>query len=165
MKNPIGVIDLAAKRAFKVLPFVSSLAPAVVIVFGVSVVFAIVQSHRALSAGAQAAGTILQQTVKPRLEMIPMDEQGYTAAVDMLSRLNPNVAIGLRKDIGALRVVAQDPAQLPEWLYALSTVQSYRKGLVWSASEICLKKCEGNVAASADLKAFTQKISVQSTTK
>lgn len=162
MKNPLTQIDDAAKSAFRVIPFINVLAPAMLIVCAVGVTIAILQVQKALKSGGQIAAISLQKTTKPKLDTVKLDPNGYVEASTVLGRLNPSVTVAYNKEIDGIRVSVTDPAKLPEWIYLLSTVQGYRKGLMWTASEICLKKCDGGNAAVADLKAFTQKISVES---
>jgi hypothetical protein len=162
MKNPIAAIDDFAKNSFKVIPFVSLIAPAMIIMCGIAVSLAIIQVQRAFQLGSQTAAVVMQKTAKPRLEQVKLPPPGYIEAATVLARLNPGVTVSYKKETDSLHVAVAAPDQLPEWLYLLSTVQGYRKGLVWSASEICLKKCEGGAAAVAELHAVTQKISVDS---
>lgn len=162
MKNPISAIDDVAKSAFKIIPYVGLIAPAMVLMCGVAVSLAIIQVQRAVSTGGQTAAVVFQKTAKPTLEQVKLSPEGYQEAAKVLARLNPGVALAYKKENDSLHVVISNPSQLPEWLYLLSTVQGYKKGLIWTATDICLKKCENGAAATADLRAVTQRISVDS---
>jgi hypothetical protein len=160
MKNPFNSIDASLKNGFKVVPFISLLAPAVIVLCGVGMIFATIQVKKVVSSGGQAVAVAIQKANTPKLTKINFDAGGYLDAVNVLMRLNPSVNVSYNKEKELLNVSIQDPALMPEWIYLLSTVQGYRKGLVWNAAFICLKKCDSGAAASADLKAFTQHISI-----
>lgn len=161
MNNPLTAIDDYLKGLLKIAPFVNIMAPALVLVCGIGMVFAVIQVQKALDVAGKEAAVMMQATAQPKLNTMPLDPSGYMDAAKVLSQLNPSVKVDYIKEKDILQVSVAEPSQLPEWLYLLSTVQSYRKGLVWNATEICLKKCDANAAAIADLKAFTQKIAVQ----
>jgi hypothetical protein len=146
--------------AVKMAKYVNVLAPVLLLVAGFSVYAAISEVDKALNSGGHTAANAITKTVKPSLQRLPLDANGYREAGQVLSRLNPSVKVQYEKDKDHLMVAITDPVLLTEWVYLLSTMQSYRPGLLWRADRICLKKCDGGLAAVAELKAYTQQIAI-----
>ena len=87
----------------------------------------------------------------------------YQSAANVIAKNNSAVQISLPRERTAILLSIKDPALLPEFIYALVTVQSYRQGVAWNAVQICLSKCEGGNAATAEITGYTQTISFSGT--
>jgi hypothetical protein len=100
-------------------------------------------------------------TSSATVNKVPLTAVGYEDARRIVGQGNPSVVVNLNKEKNGLTVSVTDAALMPEWLYLISTMQAYQPGLMWNAEKICLKKCEGGEAAYAELKAFTQQVTIQ----
>lgn len=146
------------QNLLKVMQYINHLAPLLLVLAGLSVWFAAVQVQKAVTVGGQTVVAAKAGRVTPTLADVPLEASGYMDAGQMIARLNSGVVTRYDKDRGALIISVSDPALFPEWFYALATLQSYRKNLIWQAARMCVKKCEGGDAAKAELKAYTQQI-------
>jgi hypothetical protein len=97
--------------------------------------------------------------ITPLLDKKPLSAADYRSAAGIMAKNNSAVAIALNTSNNALLVSIKDPARLPEFMYALATLQSFRQGVAWDGSAICLAKCAGGLAATAEITGYTQGIS------
>ncbi|MFD2274156.1 hypothetical protein ACFS07_32635 [Undibacterium arcticum] len=120
--------------------YISLVAPTALLLSALSIWFATTQINKVISTGAQSAANAITKNQPPKMNKRNMDAAGYAEVVNLLSRGNPavRVQLGINKD--SIVVSVADPEQMPEWVFLLSTLQSYRPGLIWTAERICLKK-------------------------
>ncbi len=97
--------------------------------------------------------------IRPLLDKKPLTAADYRSAAGIMAKNNPAVVIALNTNNNALLVSIKDPQRLPEFMYALATLQSFRQGVAWDGSDICLAKCAGGMAATAEITGYTQGIS------
>ena len=101
------------------------------------------------SQSAQKAQAVLEKTPLPVAEL-----QRYQ---EVLTRLHPAVSIELSGDSKGFQVSVSDPRLYNEWIFALYSLQSYGKNVLWEATRLCLKNCSGG-AAMAEVQGYTQAI-------
>lgn len=97
--------------------------------------------------------------IAPLVDKKPLTAADYQSAASIMAKNNAAVAIALNQNRSALLVSVKDPALLPEFMYALATLQSFRQGVAWDGRTLCLAKCENGTAASAEITGYTQGIS------
>lgn len=143
--------------------FVSVATPTVIAAALLTTWFAFSQVEQVLtlSAKSAAAKSDFEMTRSATVNKVPLTAVGYEDARRIVGQGNPSVVVNLNKEKNGLTVSVTDAALMPEWLYLISTMQAYQPGLMWNAEKICLKKCEGGEAAYAELKAFTQQVTIQ----
>ncbi len=83
---------------------------------------------------------------------VPLPE--LTALSTMLARVTPSVTF--KPEGKTLKVWVDAPVDYSDWVLALSTLQTYQKGLVWDVKVICAN-CDGK-AAYAEVEPYVQKI-------
>lgn len=155
-RSPSALKNFAVRSA----EYISLIAPAMLILAALSIWFAVIQTQKALTSGRQSIANDASELKAPSLKQRPLPALGYLDAVTVLAAANPAVKVTLGQSKNSVIVSVTDPALMPEWFYLLSTVQSYRGGLIWTADRICLKKCDAGQAAFAELKAYTQEVSI-----
>lgn len=106
---------------------------------------ALVSAVRTSSAQAGDAATLSKVDV-------PLSE--LTALSTMLARVIPSVTF--KPEGKTLKVWVDAPVNYSDWVLALSTLQTYQKGLVWDVKIICAN-CDGK-AAYAEVEPYVQKI-------
>lgn len=146
--------------AVKSAPYLSLAAPVMLVLAGFSIWFAVSQAEKAIISGRQTMANNVARTQTPVIKPRPLPAPGYAEAIAVLAGANPAVRVSLGRNKDSVLVSVADPNLMPEWFYLLSTVQSYRAGLIWTAERICLKKCEAGDAAFAELKAYTQEVAI-----
>lgn len=102
---------------------------------------------------SQSAQKAAQATVE-RKPLPPAEMQRY---VEMLGRLHPTITFELAPDAKAFTVSIGDPKLYNDWLYALYSLQSHGKNVLWDVSKLCLRSC-GSGAAIAVVHGYTQSI-------
>jgi hypothetical protein len=114
---------------------------------------AVSDAARAVATKAKDAGTMPQGITLAR-QPIP-DEQAVRSA-ERLARLVPTVRVSV---VGkSILVSTSDVHGFPDWMYALTTVQTTASDVLWEAEEICLGTCEGGMAAHARITGYRQTI-------
>lgn len=103
---------------------------------------------------AMRAGADMQTVNVASLLKVPLAPPELNALSIMLTRVTP--AVSIKPDGKKLKVWVDSASNYPDWMLALSTMQSYQKGLVWDVSIICTS-CEGK-AAYAEVEPYVQKI-------
>jgi hypothetical protein len=156
VRSPFAIKTFAVRAA----EYISLIAPAMLILAALSIWFAVTQAQKAITSGRQSIANDATQLKAPSLTQRPLPATGYGDAVAVLAAANPAVKVSLGKNKDSVIVAVTDPALMPEWFYLLSTVQSYRGGLIWTANRICLKKCDAGQAAFAEIRAYTQEVSI-----
>lgn len=84
----------------------------------------------------------------------------YVDFANAMIQLNPAVQFGISKDGQFATVSVTSPEHFPEFYYALNTLDSFGKGIVWEAEKLCAGKCEGG-AGIAHIKGYRQIINVK----
>ena len=182
LKNPIGDIVPApepamepaaaprahafGKRMNHVKPFLTAavhnmtpVAPVMFIAAMVLAVLAVMQCASFVTAFTRETKSKETSNLAPLVDKKPLAAPDYQSAANVLAKNNSAVQVELSPARTAIVISIKDPALLPEFVYALVTIQSYRQGVAWSANRICLSKCEGGKAATTEITGYTQAIS------
>ncbi|ABD72083.1 hypothetical protein Rfer_4397 (plasmid) [Rhodoferax ferrireducens T118] len=107
---------------------------------------------RALVSAVRTSGAQAGDAASLSKEDVPLPE--LTALSTMLERVTPSVSF--KPEGNTLKVWVDAPVNYSDWVLALSTLQTYQKGLVWDVKVICAN-CEGK-AAYAEVAPYVQKI-------
>ena len=134
-------------------------SPIIFIAAVVLTVLAVLQISTFISAFTQEIKSAEVKNVSPLIDKKPLIGADYQSAANIIAKNNSAVEVAVSRTRNSITVSIKDPALLPEFMYALSTIQSYRQGVAWSATRICLSKCDGSYAATAELTGYTQAIS------
>jgi hypothetical protein len=94
-----------------------------------------------------------------KLEKVPASDAEYTQAIKFCMNHTPGVSCALTS--GKFVVSIDNAEKYEDWMFALASIQSYGKDIVWEPKLICIGQCSG-AAASAELIAYSQKIVFQS---
>lgn len=97
---------------------------------------------------------VAEKGVGVTLSKTPVSLPELTAMSVMFTQLIPNVTF--KVDGKLLKVSVESPANYADWVMAVSTLQTYQKGLVWDVKVICTT-CEGQ-GAYAEVEPYLQKI-------
>lgn len=135
------------------------IAPVLFIAATILAVLAVMQTSAFISAFTREIKSTEAKSIAPLLDKKPLLPADYQSAANVIAKNNSAIQIGLSKEKSAIQISIKDPALLPEFMYALVTIQSYRQGVAWSANEICLSKCASGNAATAEITGYTQSIS------
>ena len=135
------------------------IAPFLLVAAIVLSVLAVVQVSSFVAAFTHDSKATAANTIAPLIEKKPLGPADYQSAANVIAKNNSAVVVELSRDRSAILLSVREPALLPEFIYALVTIQSYRAGVAWNATRLCLAKCDGNVAASAEITGYTQAIS------
>lgn len=92
------------------------------------------------------------------LEKKPVSEQEYTAAINFCKQNTPEVKCSA--SAGKMKVEITDGQHYADWIFALSSLQSHAKDMLWETDSLCVGACSG-ASASATLIAYNQKIIVK----
>lgn len=133
-------------------------APLLLIAALVLSVLAVRQSAAFVAAYSRETKIAEVGKLSPLIERKPLIAADYVSAASVLAKNNAAVQVALSRNRTALFISIKDPALLPEFIYALVTLQSYRRGVAWSAIALCLNKCDG-AAATAEIEGYTQAVS------
>ena len=154
------------KPAHHVAPFLSAALQNVSLIAPLLFVAAVVLSVMAANQTALFITAINREIkssegnkIAPLLDKKPLRAADYQSAANIMAKNNSSVTISLPADRSAVQISIREPALLPEFMYALATLQSLRQGVAWRATSLCLAKCPGGTAASADITGYTQAIS------
>ena len=154
------------KRMNHVKPFlvaavhnITPVAPVMFIAAIVLVVLAVTQCVAFVSAFTRETKSNATAELAPLVIKKPLAPPDYQSAANVIAKNNSAVQVDLPAGRTAILISIKDPALLPEFVYALVTLQSFRQGVAWSADRICLSKCEGGKAASAEITGYSQAIS------
>ncbi len=134
-------------------------APVMFIAAVVLTVLAVMQCATFVSAFTRETKSETTSSLAPLVDKKPLTAPDYQSAANVLAKNNSAVQVELAPSRTAISISIKDPALLPEFVYALVTIQSFRQGVAWSATRICLSKCEGGKAASTEITGYTQAIS------
>ena len=154
------------KRRNHVKPFLTAavhnmtpVAPVMLIAAIVLAVLAAMQCASFISAFTRDIKSTQTSSLAPLVDKKPLAAADYQSAGNVLAKNNSAVQVELSPARTAILISIKDPVLLPEFVYALVTAQSFRQGVAWSATRICLSKCEGGKSASAEITGYTQAIS------
>ena len=116
-------------------------------------------SIRQLVAAAMSANVVQakQKTPEASIERKPLPASELQRYQETLVRLHPSVSIELTADSKGFTVSIPDPRLYNEWLFALYSLQSHGKSVLWDVSRLCLKSCGGG-AAIAVVQGYTQSV-------
>ncbi len=134
-------------------------APALLIAAIILTVLAASQASAFVAAFTRQIKSTEAKSIAPLLDKKPLLPADYQSAANVIAKNNSAIQIALPREKNAIQISIKDPSLLPEFMYALVTIQSYRQGVAWSANEICLSKCASGNAASAEITGYTQSIS------
>ena len=167
----IGVVPPPPTHAFgrslnHVQPFLGAalnnftlIAPLLFVAAVILTVLAVMQTSAFISAFTRESKASATNAVSPLIDKKALGPADYQSAANIIAKINSAVLVTLPADRSSISISVKDPSLLPEFVYALVTIQSYRTGVAWSAKQICLSKCESGNAASAELTGYTQAIS------
>ena len=125
----------------------------------VMAVLAVMQCASFVSAFTREAKSKTASNLAPLVDKKPLIASDYQSAANVIAKNNPAVQVELPTARGSIVISIKDPSLLPEFVYALVTIQSFRQGVAWNATRICLSKCEGSKAATTEITGYTQAIS------
>lgn len=134
-------------------------APVLFIAACVLAVLAVIQTSAFITSFTREIKSAEAKTIAPLLDKKPLLAADYQSAANVIAKNNSAIQIALPREKNSIQISIKDPALLPEFMYALVTIQSYRQGVAWSANEICLAKCASGNAATAEITGYTQTIS------
>lgn len=135
------------------------IAPVLLVTAVTLSVLAAIQASSFIAAFTRQVKSAEIRTLTPLIDKKPLAAADYQSAADVLAKNNSAVQVSLSRTKTSIVLSIKQPALLPEFIYALVTMQSYRQGVAWNAGQICLNKCEGGAAASAEITGYTQAIS------
>ncbi|MDY7572987.1 hypothetical protein [Actimicrobium sp. CCI2.3] len=151
--NHVGPFLNAALQNF------SLIAPLLFVAAVVLCVMAANQSALFITAITRDIKSTEANKIAPLLDKKPLQAADYKSAANIMAKNNSAVLVAVNTSNNALLVSIKDPALLPEFMYALATLQSFRQGVAWDGRELCLAKCDGGMAATAEISGYTQGIS------
>ena len=160
MSNPIEKIKGDALILVKLSKYINFSAPICVLLAAGSIYFATSQLHEFLNVGAKSIA-VEQNKATPVINKVALDEAGYKDVIEVLTKNNPAVHVALNEDHNSMDVSLTSPEHLAEWVYLLSTLQSYRTGLLWKAKMICINNCKSKLPIEAQLTAYSQTITTK----
>ncbi|MEY3200753.1 MAG: hypothetical protein RIR70_303 [Pseudomonadota bacterium] len=105
------------------------------------------------ASSAQAAIKAPQASVEKK-PLPPAKVQEYH---DILRRLHPAVTIDITQEGRGLSISVPDVRLYSEWMFALYSLQSYGKSVLWEADRVCLKEC-GGPSAVAVVHGYVQSV-------
>ena len=149
-----------------VQPFMASalhnftlVAPVLLIAAITLSVLAVVQASSFISAFTRQVKSEETNKLAPLIDKKPLIAADYQSAANVIAKNNSAVLVGLTRNRTGIVISIKEASLLPEFVFALATIQSYRQGVAWNAGQICLNKCDAGVAASAEITGYTQAIS------
>ena len=154
--NPLNHVRPFMAKALQNFTLV---APVLLVTAVVLSVLAVVQVSNLISAFTNQAKSAEVNKLSPLIDKKPLVAPDYQAAANVIAKNNSSVQVALATNRSAIVLSIKDPALLPEFMYALATLQSYRAGVAWTAGMVCLNKCDGGNAAVAEITGYTQAIS------
>ncbi len=143
----------------KALQNFSLIAPLLFVAAVVLCVMAANQSAVFITALTRDIKSAEASKIAPLLDKKPLTAADYRSAASTMAKNNSAVVIALNATNSGLLVSIKEPALLPEFMYALATLQSFRQGVAWDGRDICLAKCTDGAAAMAEIFGYTQGIS------
>ena len=149
-------IDAVLIDGLKIGRFINFAAPVVVLVAAGAVWFAVAKVESVVDAGGQAYVLSAAQREPLVLSKQALGAAEYADVARTFSNLSPTNDVVPAKSGKALVIAAKSPEAMPDWLYSLSILSSVRDGVVWKATTLCLKKCEGGAAAYAEVVGYRQ---------
>jgi len=135
------------------------LRPLAIVLVGtalVGTIFAGNQVARAVTAYSQAQAVAGAEAAKIKLGRQPLTAEDYTRYGGIISSLVPGVRVIVPDGGQSMRIVINNIAAFELWMYALNSLQSYSKNVVWEATAICLQDCGGDLVATADIQGYVQ---------
>ena len=164
--TPPGGTHVMAKMLNHIAPFIGStlqsftlVAPLLLAAAVVLSVLAVREASTFISAFTRGVKSAEVKKMAPLVEKKTLVAADYQSAANVIAKNNPAVQVSLSRTRTAIVLSVKDPALLPEFIYAMVTIQSYRSGVAWNAGRLCLNKCEGSNAATAEITGYTQAIS------
>ena len=155
-----------AKMLNHLAPFAGSaiqnftlVAPLLLVAAVVLSVLAVRESSTFISAFTRGVKSAEVKKMAPLVEKKILAPADYQSAANVIAKNNPAVQVTLSRARTSIILSVKDPALLPEFIYAMVTIQSYRSGVAWNAGRLCLNKCDGSSAATAEITGYTQAIS------
>jgi len=133
-------------------------APVLLIAALVMSVMAVNQAAAFISAFTKEIKSAEINRLAPLIDKKPLAGADYQSAANIIAKNNSAVQVAVSRNRNAILLSVKDPALLPEFMYALTTIQSYRQGVAWNAGKLCLNKCESGNAATAEITGYTQSI-------
>ena len=114
------------------------------------------QIARAVAAYNKSQAILGEASAKIRLARQPLAAEDYTRYGGVLTGLVPGVRVTVSEGGRSMRLSINNVAAFELWIYALSSLQSYSKNVVWEATAICLQECGGEAVATADIQGYIQ---------
>lgn len=118
------------------------------------------QQIKELVAAAQAATASQAATRVPQavVEKKPLSAAEIQRYHEILQRLHPAVSIQVNGEGNGFTISIGDAKLYNEWMFALYSLQSYGKNVLWDASRVCLKDCGGAAVAMAVVQGYVQSV-------
>lgn len=133
-------------------------APVLLVAAVVMSILAVNQAGQFISAFTKEIKSAEVSGMSPLVDKKALIGADYQSAANIIAKNNSAVQVALSRTRNAIVISVKDPSLLPEFMYALTTIQSYRQGVAWNAEKLCLNKCEGGNAAVAEITGYTQSI-------
>ena len=154
--KPLNHLAPLIAQAMKNFTLVAPILLAAAVVMSV---MTINQISAFIGAFIHEAKTTEVNNLAPLIDKKPLSAADYQSAANVIAKNNFAVNVALSRERKSIILSIKDPSMFSEFIFALSTIQSYRQGVAWNASTLCLNKCDGANAASAEITGYTQAIS------
>ncbi len=87
-----------------------------------------------------------------------LDRKDYQEYAPTLGRLNPGVLFAVNEADGGMVLTIANEELFPDLMMALHTMQSFRPGVAWEMTEMCVRTCPDKAVARVAVKGFKQEI-------
>lgn len=87
-----------------------------------------------------------------------LGREDYLEYSPTLTRLNPGVVFAISKSNDAMTLVINNEELFPDLMMGLHTMQSFRPGVAWEITEMCVKACPDKEIARVSVKGFKQEL-------
>jgi len=147
-----------------VLNVLGRLRPLAIVLVGTALMATMFAGNEVSSAVAayRTATAVPEESVgKVKLVRQPLAAEDYTRYGGIIAGLVPGVRITVPEDGKSMHVAVADIGGYELWIYALNSLQSYSKNVVWEADNICLQDCGSETVASAQVRGYVQSLEIQ----
>jgi len=107
---------------------------------------------------AATAAQVAIKSATAEVDKKPLPPAEVAKYQEVLRRLHPAVTIEVAGEGSSLTISVPDVRLYNEWMFALYSLQSYGKNVLWDASRVCLKECGNSAAAVAVVKGYVQSV-------
>lgn len=145
-------------RARQWLPYHLDCIIPCLLVSGVAVMCAALMLHKAGSVLALLKSGPGAHSKPIAVQRIYLDRKDYLEYAPTMTRLNPGVSFAVDQASATLTLTINDEELFPDLMMALHTLQSFRPGVAWDMSELCVKTCPDKAIARVAVKGFKQEL-------